>query len=99
MASGENIIQKLRENGNEYTWGEVTVKLGEAFGFCWGVERSVRIAYEARKQFPSKNIWLTNQIIHNPTVNEVISLLLHSLSRSLLITYFYQYFFNYVDFN
>ncbi|KAB1997379.1 hypothetical protein ES319_D12G019900v1 [Gossypium barbadense] len=65
-----DIIKKLKENGNEYTWGNVRVKLAEAYGFCWGVERAVQIAYEARKQFPYEKIWLTNEIIHNPTVNK-----------------------------
>lgn len=65
-----DIIKTLKENGYEYTWGNVTVKLAEAFGFCWGVERAVQIAYEARKQFPDDNIWITNEIIHNPTVNQ-----------------------------
>ncbi|KAL3538937.1 hypothetical protein ACH5RR_002303 [Cinchona calisaya] len=65
-----DIIKKLKENGNEYTWGNVTVKLAEAYGFCWGVERAVQIAYETRKQFPTEKIWLTNAIIHNPTVNK-----------------------------
>uniref|UniRef100_A0A7C9EH18 4-hydroxy-3-methylbut-2-enyl diphosphate reductase n=1 Tax=Opuntia streptacantha TaxID=393608 RepID=A0A7C9EH18_OPUST len=65
-----DIIKTLKENGNEYTWGNVTVKLAEAYGFCWGVERAVQIAYEARKQFPSERIWITNEIIHNPTVNK-----------------------------
>nr|KAJ0209669.1 hypothetical protein LSAT_V11C400159710 [Lactuca sativa] len=54
----------------EYTWGSVTVKLGEAYGFCWGVERVVQIAYEARKQFPDEKIWITNEIIHKLTVNK-----------------------------
>ncbi|KAL0376130.1 UNVERIFIED_CONTAM: 4-hydroxy-3-methylbut-2-enyl diphosphate reductase, chloroplastic [Sesamum calycinum] len=61
-----------KENGYEYTWGSVTVKLAEAYGFCWGVERAVQIAYEARKQFPTEKIWITNEIIHNPTVNQVL---------------------------
>ncbi|KAL6218651.1 hypothetical protein ACLB2K_011861 [Fragaria x ananassa] len=65
-----DIIKKLKENGFEYTWGTVTVKLAEAYGFCWGVERAVQIAYEARKQFPDERIWITNEIIHNPTVNK-----------------------------
>ncbi|XP_041015775.1 4-hydroxy-3-methylbut-2-enyl diphosphate reductase, chloroplastic-like isoform X2 [Juglans microcarpa x Juglans regia] len=65
-----DIIKTLKENGNEYTWGSVTVKLAEAYGFCWGVERAVQIAYEARKQFPDEKIWITNEIIHNPTVNK-----------------------------
>ncbi|CAA2940907.1 4-hydroxy-3-methylbut-2-enyl diphosphate reductase, chloroplastic-like [Olea europaea subsp. europaea] len=65
-----DIIKKLKENENEYTWGNVTVKLAESYGFCWGVERAVQIAYEARKQFPTEKIWITNEIIHNPTVNQ-----------------------------
>ncbi|KAF7810955.1 4-hydroxy-3-methylbut-2-enyl diphosphate reductase, chloroplastic [Senna tora] len=65
-----DIIKTLKENGYEYTWGNTTVRLAEAFGFCWGVERAVQIAYEARKQFPTETIWLTNEIIHNPTVNK-----------------------------
>ncbi|KAL7156712.1 hypothetical protein ABFS83_02G026900 [Erythranthe nasuta] len=65
-----DIIKTLKENGFEYTWGNVTVKLAESYGFCWGVERAVQIAYEARKQFPSEKIWITNEIIHNPTVNQ-----------------------------
>ncbi|GAA0177904.1 reductase [Lithospermum erythrorhizon] len=65
-----DIIKKLKENGFEYTWGNVTVKLAESYGFCWGVERAVQIAYEARRQFPSERIWITNEIIHNPTVNK-----------------------------
>ncbi|WCJ33844.1 4-hydroxy-3-methylbut-2-enyl diphosphate reductase [Euphorbia peplus] len=65
-----DIIKTLKENGNQYTWGGVTVKLAESYGFCWGVERAVQIAYEARKQFPDEKIWITNEIIHNPTVNK-----------------------------
>ncbi|KAL4615657.1 hypothetical protein ACB092_07G142500 [Castanea dentata] len=65
-----DIIKKLKENGDEYTWGNVTVKLAEKFGFCWAVERAIQIAYEARKQFQDEKIWITNGIIHNPTVNK-----------------------------
>eukprot|EP00897_Mesotaenium_endlicherianum_P004240 jgi/Mesen1/3844/ME000207S02856 len=64
-----DVIKLLRENNFEYTWGDVTVKLANSYGFCWGVERAVQMAYEARKQFPDQKIWITNEIIHNPTVN------------------------------
>ena len=40
------------------------------FGFCWGVERAVAIAYETRQHFPTERIWITNEIIHNPSVNQ-----------------------------
>ncbi|KAJ7523432.1 hypothetical protein O6H91_18G050500 [Diphasiastrum complanatum] len=67
-----DIVKTLRENNFEYTWGDVTVKLADSYGFCWGVERAVQIAYEARKQFPDEKIWITNEIIHNPSVNQRI---------------------------
>nr|AKJ66192.1 1-hydroxy -2-methyl-2-(E)-butenyl-4-diphosphate reductase [Huperzia serrata] len=67
-----DVVKTLRENNFEYTWEDVTVKLAESYGFCWGVERAVQIAYEARKQFPTDKIWITNEIIHNPSVNQRI---------------------------
>jgi 4-hydroxy-3-methylbut-2-enyl diphosphate reductase len=64
------LINQLRENGNVLTRGRVTVRLAEAFGFCWGVDRAVSMAYETREHFPDRQIWITNEIIHNPVVNE-----------------------------
>jgi 4-hydroxy-3-methylbut-2-enyl diphosphate reductase len=65
-----NLIQELRQNNYTLTAGEVTIHLAEAFGFCWGVERAVAMAYEARDHFPDRRIWITNEIIHNPSVNQ-----------------------------
>ncbi|KAI4298377.1 hypothetical protein L6164_031948 [Bauhinia variegata] len=65
-----DIIKTLKENGYEHTWGNVTVRLAKANGFCFGVESAVQMAYESRKQFPTGKMWLTNEIIHNPTVNK-----------------------------
>jgi 4-hydroxy-3-methylbut-2-enyl diphosphate reductase len=64
------LIQEIRDNNYTLTRGDVTIRLAEAFGFCWGVERAVAMAYEARKHFPSEQIWITNEIIHNPSVNQ-----------------------------
>lgn len=50
---------------------DVKVKLAKAYGYCWGVERAVQMAYEARKQYPSAKLHVTNEIIHNPAVNQV----------------------------
>ena len=36
-----DIIKTLKENGDEYMCGNVTVKLAEKFGFCWAVERAI----------------------------------------------------------
>jgi 4-hydroxy-3-methylbut-2-enyl diphosphate reductase len=63
------LIQEIRDNNYSLTRGDVTIKLAEAFGFCWGVERAVAMAYETRQHFPTERIWITNEIIHNPGVN------------------------------
>ena len=65
-----NLVAQIRANGNVYTQGSITIDLAEAFGFCWGVERAVEYAYEARRRFPDRQLWITNEIIHNPQVNE-----------------------------
>ncbi|MCU0571070.1 MAG: 4-hydroxy-3-methylbut-2-enyl diphosphate reductase [Oculatellaceae cyanobacterium Prado106] len=65
-----NLIQQIRENNYVLKRGEVTIRLAEAFGFCWGVERAVAMAYETRQHFPTERIWITNEIIHNPSVNQ-----------------------------
>ncbi|NJP09440.1 MAG: 4-hydroxy-3-methylbut-2-enyl diphosphate reductase [Leptolyngbyaceae cyanobacterium RU_5_1] len=65
-----NLIQQIRDNHFTLTRGTVTIRLAQAFGFCWGVERAVAMAYETRTHFPSEHIWITNEIIHNPSVNQ-----------------------------
>jgi 4-hydroxy-3-methylbut-2-enyl diphosphate reductase len=64
------LIQDIRALNYTLTRGDVTIKLAEAFGFCWGVERAVAMAYETRQHFPTEQIWITNEIIHNPSVNQ-----------------------------
>ncbi|MCS5697993.1 4-hydroxy-3-methylbut-2-enyl diphosphate reductase [Cyanobium sp. FGCU-52] len=64
-----DLVASLRTNGYELREGRLTVRLAEAFGFCWGVERAVAMAYETRRHYPSERIWITNEIIHNPSVN------------------------------
>jgi 4-hydroxy-3-methylbut-2-enyl diphosphate reductase len=64
------LVAQMRENDNTWQQGEVTVKLAKAYGYCWGVERAVRMAYEARNANPDKKLYITNEIIHNPEVNQ-----------------------------
>ncbi|CAN0295009.1 unnamed protein product, partial [Ectocarpus fasciculatus] len=45
-------------------------ELAEYYGFCWGVERAVAMAFQARKHFPDQTMHITNELIHNPGVNE-----------------------------
>ncbi len=65
-----NLIQEIRDRNYTLQRGNVTIRLAQAFGFCWGVERAVAMAYETRKHFPTERIWITNEIIHNPSVNQ-----------------------------
>ena len=65
-----DLIQTIRDSYYRYSQGDVTILLAESFGFCWGVERAVAMAYEAREHFPTEKIWITNEIIHNPSVNQ-----------------------------
>lgn len=65
-----DLIQEIRDRNYILQRGDVTIRLAQAFGFCWGVERAVAMAYETRQHFPSERIWITNEIIHNPSVNQ-----------------------------
>ena len=65
-----DLIQQIRDSQYTLKRGNVTIRLAEAFGFCWGVERAVAMAYETRQHFPTERIWITNEIIHNPSVNQ-----------------------------
>jgi 4-hydroxy-3-methylbut-2-enyl diphosphate reductase len=64
------LIQEIRNNNYRLKRGHVTIRLAQSFGFCWGVERAVAMAYETRQHFPTERIWITNEIIHNPSVNQ-----------------------------
>lgn len=65
-----SLIQQIRDNNYRLERHGVTIRLAQAFGFCWGVERAVAIAYETRQHFRTERIWITNEIIHNPSVNQ-----------------------------
>ncbi|GIV41196.1 MAG: 4-hydroxy-3-methylbut-2-enyl diphosphate reductase [Vicingaceae bacterium] len=50
-------------------FGSVRFLLPRHFGFCYGVENAIEIAYKAIEENPDKNIFLLSQMIHNPHVN------------------------------
>jgi 4-hydroxy-3-methylbut-2-enyl diphosphate reductase len=64
------LVDALRHKGYQLTRGDLTVRLTREFGFCVGVERAVRMAYETRRMFPDKRIFITAEIIHNAFVNK-----------------------------
>jgi 4-hydroxy-3-methylbut-2-enyl diphosphate reductase len=63
------LVDLLRANDFTLTVGGVTIRLAREFGFCYGVERAVDYAYQARRKFPDRRIFLVGEIIHNPHVN------------------------------
>ncbi|MFN2433645.1 MAG: 4-hydroxy-3-methylbut-2-enyl diphosphate reductase [Gemmatimonadota bacterium] len=64
------LVDHVVTSGHVLARGDVTVHLAEEFGFCYGVDRAVEYAYETRRKFPERRIFLTGEIIHNPFVNE-----------------------------
>ncbi|MCP5536471.1 MAG: 4-hydroxy-3-methylbut-2-enyl diphosphate reductase [Akkermansiaceae bacterium] len=68
-----SIVEKLRSHGGELTIGNTTVRLAKQFGFCYGVERAIDLAYATRKVFADQRIFLIGEIIHNPEVNQQLS--------------------------
>ena len=64
-----DLVNLLREQEFTLSAGDVTVRLAREFGFCYGVERAVDYAYQARAKFPDRRIVLVGEIIHNPHVN------------------------------
>ena len=63
------VVERLREMGYRATVGDVTVRLAEQFGYCYGVDRAVQYAYETLHKFPDRRLFLVGEIIHNPHVN------------------------------
>src|ERR1017187_3058808 len=71
-----DLVERIRANGGILSAGELTVKLAKEFGFCYGVERAIDLAYAAKKHFsevsPNTPIYLLGEIIHNSEVNDQI---------------------------
>src|SRR3712207_80477 len=67
-----DIVDKIRREGGILSVGGVTVRLAKQFGFCYGVERAIDLAYAARKVFTDRRLFILGEIIHNPEVNEQI---------------------------
>jgi 4-hydroxy-3-methylbut-2-en-1-yl diphosphate reductase len=64
-----HLVDLLKARDYTLTVDDLTIRLAKEFGFCYGVERAVEYAYQARKKFPDRTIYLAGEIIHNPHVN------------------------------
>ena len=50
-------------------FGPLQVYLARHFGFCYGVENAIEIAFRTVDENPGKRIFLLSEMIHNPQVN------------------------------
>jgi 4-hydroxy-3-methylbut-2-enyl diphosphate reductase len=69
-AYDSSIVEQVRASDFKFQSGRLTIHLAREFGFCYGVDRAVDYAYQARRRFPGRNVFLTGEIIHNPHVND-----------------------------
>jgi 4-hydroxy-3-methylbut-2-enyl diphosphate reductase len=66
------LVERIRAEGHLLSADGLTIKLAKEFGFCYGVERAIDLAYAARKAYPNKRLYILGEIIHNPEVNDQI---------------------------
>ena len=76
LFAGELVEQMKESPFRELVVGEgdatITFVLAKQFGFCWGVERSIELAWAARDAYPENTMHITNELIHNPGVNDML---------------------------
>lgn len=68
-----HIVEQIRAKGSVIQIGSTTVRLARDFGFCYGVERAIDLAYAARKVFADRRVFLLGEIIHNQEVNRQLT--------------------------
>src|ERR1700737_4118019 len=67
------ITERIRAGRGTLQVRDTTVLLAKQFGFCYGVERAIDLAYAARKVFSDRRLFILGEIIHNPLVNEQLA--------------------------
>jgi len=63
------LVDSIRAGGSILDAGHTRLVLAKEFGFCYGVDRAVELAYETVARFADRRIFITAEIIHNPQVN------------------------------
>ena len=62
--------RKKENNPSCLDFGKVKYHIARHFGFCYGVENAIEIAFKAIDENPDKRIFLLSEMIHNPEVNK-----------------------------
>jgi 4-hydroxy-3-methylbut-2-enyl diphosphate reductase len=65
-----SVVELMRAQQHRLDVGPLSFRLAKEFGFCYGVDRAVDYAYETRRKFPDRPLYLVGEIIHNPHVNQ-----------------------------
>jgi 4-hydroxy-3-methylbut-2-enyl diphosphate reductase len=74
-----SVVKSARKTGDprrrDFTpslldFGPVRFRIARHFGFCFGVENAIEIAYRAVEANPGRRIFLLSEMIHNPHVND-----------------------------
>jgi len=55
-------------------FGGLQIGLARHFGFCYGVENAIDIAFRTLEEHPNRRIFLLSEMIHNPQVNADLQL-------------------------
>ena len=63
------VVDRVRQNENVLEADGLLIRLADEFGFCYGVDRAVDYAFQTREKFPERRIYITGDVIHNPTIN------------------------------
>lgn len=83
-----SLVERIKDHKGRIVSGNTTLLLAQDFGFCYGVERAIDLAYASRKVFPDNRIFLIGEIIHNPDVNrhlremDIVSLPWHEMDET-----------------
>ena len=56
------LVDDVRAADYRHESGRLLIHLAREFGFCYGVDRAVDYAYQARRRFPDRNVFLTGEI-------------------------------------
>jgi 4-hydroxy-3-methylbut-2-en-1-yl diphosphate reductase len=64
------VVDKVRASGNVFEADGLTLRIADEFGFCYGVDRAVDYAFQTREKFPDRRVYITGDMIHNPSMND-----------------------------